>query len=167
MRVRRFHEKPPKEVAEELFQAGCLWNSFVVVGNTRRLIALIARALPDLYSGFNAITRTIGTSFESKAVECLYRSLPPANFSYGVLQNAFSSMAVLPVPEVEWSDLGTPQRLLEVLRRIEIERDSTPKRVAALRGSLVHEIRENPLFKTRSELANAQAGSIRLVPAPR
>jgi len=165
LRVRRFHEKPPKAIAEELFRAGGLWNSFVIVGNIKRLIALIARALPDLHGAFRAIERTLGTSFERKAIECLYRDLPAANFSYEVLQNAFSSMAVLPVTGLEWSDLGTPDRLLAVLKRI--ERESVPRPSVELVAPLNQAIGEESLFRNSSRLASARAGSIRLVPAQR
>jgi mannose-1-phosphate guanylyltransferase len=129
LRVRRFHEKPPLPMAEELFQAGCLWNSLVLIGNTRKLLALIARALPDLYSSFDAVRGTLGTSFEAQAMEFLYRNLVPADFSYGVLQKVFSSMVVLPVTGFEWSDLGTPERLLAALRRsgIALSRETAPE----------------------------------------
>jgi mannose-1-phosphate guanylyltransferase len=117
LRVRRFHEKPPLAMAEELFRRGCLWNSFVLIGNTQELLALIARALPDLYRSFSAVRTTLGTSFEAQAIEFLYRNLRPADFSYCVLQKVFRSMVVMPVTGLEWSDLGTPERLLAMLRR--------------------------------------------------
>jgi mannose-1-phosphate guanylyltransferase len=165
LRVRRFHEKPPMEVARELFAARCLWNSFVVIGNIRRLIGLIARALPDLYCAFNAIGRTLGTSFERKAVECLYRDLPAANFSYEVLQNAFSSMAVLPVTDLEWSDLGTPDRLLAVLRQI--ERGAAELTIAEPPMLPSQPMLEKQMIKSTSRLADARAGLTRVVPAQR
>ncbi|MBV8134934.1 MAG: NTP transferase domain-containing protein [Deltaproteobacteria bacterium] len=117
LRVRRFHEKPPRAMAEELFRGGCLWNSLVLIGKTRTLLALMARALPDLYRSFSSVRPTLDTSLETEAIEFLYRNLPSADFSYGVLQKVFSSMVVLPVSGLEWSDLGTPGRLLAVLRR--------------------------------------------------
>ena len=165
LRVRRFHEKPPMAIARELFDARCLWNSFVVIGSIRRLIALIARALPDLYSAFNAIERTLGSSFERKAVECLYRDLPAANFSYEVLQNGFSSMAVLPVTDLEWSDLGTPDRLLAVLKRFEQGAAQLTIVEPTMRTS--QPILEERMFKNSVRLANADAGSTRVVPAQR
>ena len=165
LRVRRFHEKPPVAVARELFEARCLWNSFVVIGNIRRLIALIARALPNLYSAFNAIGRTLGTSFERKAVECLYRDMPAANFSYEVLQSAFSSTAVLPVTGLQWSDLGTPDRLLAVLKQI--EQGAAELTITEPTMPLSQPILEETMFKSSSRLANTHAGSTRVVPAQR
>jgi mannose-1-phosphate guanylyltransferase len=129
LRVRRFYEKPPLARAEELFRGGCLWNSFVLIGNTRKLLALIARALPDLDRSFSAVRATLGTSLEAQAMEFLYRNLSPADFSYRVLQKVFSSMVVLPVTGLEWSDLGTPERLLAALRRsgVALSRETAPE----------------------------------------
>jgi mannose-1-phosphate guanylyltransferase len=129
LRVRRFYEKPPLARAEELFRGGCLWNSFVLIGNTRKLLALIARALPDLYRSFSSVGAILGTSFEAQAMEFLYRNLSPADFSYQVLQKVFSSMVVLPVTGLEWSDLGTPERLLAALRRsgVALSRETAPE----------------------------------------
>jgi mannose-1-phosphate guanylyltransferase len=135
LRVRRFHEKPPLAMAEELFRRGCLWNSFVLIGNTRRLLALIAGALPDHYRSFSAVRAALASSLEVQAIEFLYRSLPAADFSYGVLQKVFSSMVVVPVAGLEWSDLGTPERLLAVLGRT---------------GAAVRDVTV-PNFQTRSE----------------
>jgi mannose-1-phosphate guanylyltransferase len=136
MRVRRFHEKPPLAMAEALFRGGCFWNSFVLIGKTRKLLALVARALPDLYTSFDEVRTTLGTSFEAQAMEFLYRSLPPADFSYCVLQKAFRSMAVLPVTGLEWSDLGTPERLLAVLRRtgVALSHETAPELQASFGG---------------------------------
>jgi mannose-1-phosphate guanylyltransferase len=117
LRVRRFHEKPPRVMAEELFRRGCFWNSFVLIGNVQKLLALIARALPDLYRSFSAVRATLATSLEAQAIKSLYRELQTADFSYCVLRKVFSSMVVVPVTGLEWSDLGTPERLLGVLRR--------------------------------------------------
>ena len=134
--VRRFHEKPPLAMAEELFRRGCLWNSFVLIGNTQRLLALIARALPDLYRSFSAVRVKLGTSLEAQALEFLYRNLRPADFSYCVLQKVFSSLAVLPVTGLEWSDLGTPERLLAVLRRTRVGlcRETAPELQTSFAG---------------------------------
>jgi mannose-1-phosphate guanylyltransferase len=128
-RVTRFHEKPPLVMAEELLRRGCLWNSFVLIGNKRKLLALIDRALPDLYRAFSAVAATLATSLEAQAVKFLYRGLRSADFSYSVLQKVFSSMVVVPVTGLEWSDLGTPERLLAVLRRsgVAVRRVTAPE----------------------------------------
>jgi mannose-1-phosphate guanylyltransferase len=49
----------------------------------------------------------------------LYGRLPELDFSRHVLEGAEQSLRVLPVPPCGWSDLGTPKRVAEALRRIE------------------------------------------------
>jgi len=160
LRVSRFHEKPPLAMAEKLFRRGCLWNSLVLIGSTRKLLTLIARALPDLYRSFSAVRPTLGTSFEAQAIEFLYRNLPLADFSYGVLQKVFHSMVVLPVTGLEWSDLGTPERLFAVLRRsgVALSRETAPELQTSFGGP---ELRINSPDATESLLA----GSTQLIAA--
>jgi hypothetical protein len=52
------------------------------------------------------------------AVIDLYRSLPNIDFSREILQNTASVLRLLPVKPCGWSDLGTPQRVAKVLRRL-------------------------------------------------
>jgi mannose-1-phosphate guanylyltransferase len=53
------------------------------------------------------------------ATSDLYGRLPELDFSRHVLEGAEQSLRVLPVPPCGWSDLGTPKRVAEALRRIE------------------------------------------------
>jgi len=125
--VRRFWEKPRAGVATELFGRGCLWNSFVMVGRLSTLLGLFIIALPDLYAAFKKIQPTLGTASEHKTVERLYRDLRNANFSDEVLARYPVNLAVLPVRDVEWSDLGEPHRVMDTYARIGVR----PKWVAA------------------------------------
>src|SRR5688572_9924774 len=61
-RVRRFWEKPTAGVARKLMEAGCLWNSFVMVGKVATFLAMFERHLPDMYRMFAASTRLFGTA---------------------------------------------------------------------------------------------------------
>jgi mannose-1-phosphate guanylyltransferase len=47
--VRRFWEKPSREIARKLMATGCLWNSFIVVGQLSTLLGLFTLAMPELY----------------------------------------------------------------------------------------------------------------------
>jgi mannose-1-phosphate guanylyltransferase len=112
--VRRFWEKPDPSLARSLFDDGCLWNSFVMVGRRATLIELIEETLPDLTRAFLPIQRFMGTSLEATVAEAVYRWLPAADFSKGVLAGSAARLAVLPVSGVAWSDLGRPERVLAV-----------------------------------------------------
>ncbi len=119
--VRRFWEKPNLELANELLGRGCLWNSFVMVGQLSTLLGLFVIALPDLYLAFKRIQPTLGTVFENKTVERLYEDLGHASFSEQVLARHPINLTVLPVRGVKWSDLGEPRRVIDTCARIGIK----------------------------------------------
>jgi mannose-1-phosphate guanylyltransferase len=111
----RFWEKPTPGVANELYERGCLWNSFVLVANAKTLLLLMAKALPDLYRKF-ASSHLAFASDRGEAILCdLYQDLPTTDFSSQVLTRFSGEFAVLPVSGVRWSDLGDPKRLLAVI----------------------------------------------------
>jgi len=116
--VDRFWEKPKAELAKELLNRGCLWNSFVMVGQVSTLLGLFIIALPNLYLSFKKIRPIFGTTSETEAVERLYRDLRSTSFPDEVLARHPVNLAVLPVRGVEWSDLGEPQRVMETFSRI-------------------------------------------------
>src|SRR5262249_38399061 len=59
--VQRFWEKPEPRVARRLLDSGCLWNSFVMVGQVNTLLGLIDRTLTGLVREFLPIRRFLGT----------------------------------------------------------------------------------------------------------
>lgn len=115
--VRRFFEKPEAELAAELWKAGALWNSFVLVGRVSTLIATFVMALPQLYVAFRSVRPVLGTVFEQSTIKRLYADLASFNYSEQVLQKLPVNLAVLPVSGVEWSDLGDPDRVIETWAR--------------------------------------------------
>ncbi len=114
-RVRRFWEKPSPEIARDLMASGCLWNSFVIVGRLSTLLGLFMVMMPELHTSFSRIRPALGTRFEEGAVRKLYRDLHPADFSRQILEPLPMNLAVLPVADVGWSDLGEPGRVIQVL----------------------------------------------------
>ena len=51
--VRRFWEKPPAALAQELMLRGCLWNSFVMVASTSGLLRLYGAIFPHVFAKFH------------------------------------------------------------------------------------------------------------------
>jgi mannose-1-phosphate guanylyltransferase len=117
-RVRRFWEKPGSEVAGDLLRTGCMLNSFVMVARVSTLIGLIMIAMPELFAPFSKIRDLLGTTREPGCLEKLYERTATANFSHEVLERYPINLGVVPVHGVEWSDLGEPQRVMEVLSRL-------------------------------------------------
>ncbi len=48
----------------------------------------------------------------------MYTRMPDLDFSRDLLEGRESSLCVLPVPACGWSDLGTPHRVGETVRRL-------------------------------------------------
>jgi mannose-1-phosphate guanylyltransferase len=119
--IRGFWEKPSAQLAKRLLDRACVWNSFIVVARLSTLLGLIMVTAPELYRSFARISSTILTSSEERTIERLYVSIGDADFSRDVLARRPINLAVLPVRGCEWSDLGEPARVIEVLRRQGIE----------------------------------------------
>jgi mannose-1-phosphate guanylyltransferase len=133
-RVRRFWEKPAPALARTLLDAGALWNTFVVIGRVAGLLGAIGRALPGLVGAFRPLRRVLGTPAEPEVARAVYDGLPPADFSRGVLEPSAGALAVVPVHGVEWSDLGSADRVRAARRAMADPGESlagTPARLAA------------------------------------
>ncbi len=118
--VRRFWEKPAPALARELLMRGCLWNSFVMVGQVSAFLKMIRKSAAELYEQFDAVKSKLSTSEEVSAIKTLYENLPDTNFSTEVLTKSAKDLAVIPMNDSKWSDLGSPHRLLSTLSEIEI-----------------------------------------------
>jgi mannose-1-phosphate guanylyltransferase len=114
--VRGFREKPPREVAQALLARGCLWNSFVMVARPSAFLDLYRANAPELLHAFQPILRALGSPREAATVARVYAGMPVVDFSHRVLVRS-ERLGVVRLKGVEWSDLGTLERLVATLRR--------------------------------------------------
>ena len=118
--VLRFVEKPAAAVAQELVRTGALLNMFIMVATARAFLALYAhRHAPLVAQLTEAVYRDRYTPLDSLAAERLYPTLETLDFSRDILQGQESTLCVLKVPDCGWSDLGTPERVVDALARHE------------------------------------------------
>lgn len=113
--VKRFVEKPSPEEATELFANGGLWNSLLMAASVEALWALAERELPAqtfLLQLYGRSSRGLGAE---QLLSRIFERLPRADFNRALLAKA-SGLTVTEVAESGWSDLGTPQRVLDSLR---------------------------------------------------
>lgn len=116
--VEKFVEKPPLDEAETLLAQGALWHSFLCVADATALWSLCHARHPLL-------TTPLLDAFElpagprTKALARAYDMLPNVDFARHVLPGVESHLGLLPVPPCGWTDLGTPARVAECIRRIE------------------------------------------------
>jgi mannose-1-phosphate guanylyltransferase len=111
--VRRFWEKPAAERARLCLEAGCLWNTLVLVGTATTFLRAAREAVPEVCE---RLARAV-PFFESDAEAWAqaFALIPRADFSRAILESCPPSLAVAAVPRLMWSDLGSPRRVLEIL----------------------------------------------------
>jgi mannose-1-phosphate guanylyltransferase len=116
--VVRFVEKPSAGIARELIRAGGLWNAFIVVSTAQALLTLFRQRVPEIVGAMRgAVQRDRAAGSGGTAISELYERLPVLDFSRDIVVGQESDLRVLPVPQCGWSDLGTPKRVAEALRR--------------------------------------------------
>lgn len=125
-RVTQFIEKPPMTLARSLIERGGLWNAFILAASARAFIQLFEQRYPGIVADLRAAVRHDSVDPQIPLVTThVYDRLPELDFSRHVLEGAEHSLRVLPVPACGWSDLGTPKRVAEALRRLDNEERST------------------------------------------
>jgi mannose-1-phosphate guanylyltransferase len=120
-RVNRFWEKPTVGVAKQLMSAGCLWNSFVMIGKASAFIEMFKEHSPELFRMFAAASRAFGRADERTVIRSIYSWIDDVNFSSEVLERSCDRLLVKRVSDVTWSDLGEPQRVVGALNNIGIQ----------------------------------------------
>ncbi len=114
--VRRFVENPSTSTARELVAGGRLWNGFVMAGWVDTLLDLNDRTVRDLYHAFEPVRRACGAPNEQAVLERVYAELPTISFAQGVLTRAAGCRVTLRTRGFQWSDWGSPRRVVASLR---------------------------------------------------
>lgn len=112
-----FVEKPSAATATRLIAEGALWNTMVACGSVDALWQLGRSTQPSLMTALDDVVRSIGTTEEADAIDHLYRTQRPINFSRDMLEHAASCLLTYEHEGIEWSDWGRPDRIEKVLRR--------------------------------------------------
>ena len=115
--VARFWEKPSPEMARSCLANGCLWNTLIMVSKASTLIEIGRRFLPNLQDRLARIAPFAGTDDEPWATQQAYTLAPKASFSRSILERCPPCLSVSQLPAITWSDWGTPNRVLDSLRR--------------------------------------------------
>jgi len=120
-RVTQFIEKPTDAIARTLIAHGAVWNSFIFWANASALLALIRTRIPQIVADMTAVLLRRRPGEESThSLDELYERLPVVDFSRAVLQGAESTLRVSTAPACGWTDLGTPQRVIQALQRFRL-----------------------------------------------
>jgi mannose-1-phosphate guanylyltransferase len=116
--VAGFVEKPALPQAKELIQRGALWNTMVFAVENGALWDMVQRASPVLYHAFRLIQMNLRAGCTPGSLEHIYEVIPAINFSSAICEPLASRLAVLPVPDVGWSDWGTVGSILRTLKSL-------------------------------------------------
>jgi mannose-1-phosphate guanylyltransferase len=123
LRVKRFWEKPSQEVARDLLDRGCIWNTFVMLGRVQAFLDVIQSAAPDLYQAFEPLWQRDPVEY-GEAMDSIYAGIAPADFSRLVLSGPQADrLGVFSLGDVGWTDLGDPRRVMTVLDQTVAKRE--------------------------------------------
>jgi mannose-1-phosphate guanylyltransferase len=114
--VEQFVEKPQPRVASELLSSGALWNSFIFAANGASLLGLLRQRIA---SSVEDIETALARDDRSHALAQAYEQLDSVDFSRAIMQGAEKSLRVIAAPQCGWTDLGTPKRVADTLRRLD------------------------------------------------
>jgi mannose-1-phosphate guanylyltransferase len=142
-RVERFVEKPSAPAASQLVDQGALWNAFIMATRGRALLDLFMTRRPDVVAKMRfAVAEDLRSSTNALATITVYRDLPNIDFSSQILQGAETKLRLIKANRCGWSDLGTPKRLGETLRKLphldETSRESINSLFAPMNLSAQH-----------------------------
>ncbi|MBL8750185.1 MAG: NTP transferase domain-containing protein [Planctomycetes bacterium] len=115
--VAAFVEKPPLVRATVLMDAGAVWNSFLFAASARTLWQMCARHAPEVAAALTNVRR-----HDERSLDAVYSVLPAIDVSATVFGGSASDLLLLRVPSCGWTDLGTPSRVVECVRRLERRR---------------------------------------------
>jgi mannose-1-phosphate guanylyltransferase len=119
--VKYFVEKPPLAEAASLLSQGALVNVFIFAGSVGALLGMFKESYGNEMFTLSATPRQGGADFGH--LTSIYEHLPVVDFSHDILARQTAVLRVVPVPECGWTDLGTPERVAEVLK--------TPPRISS------------------------------------
>jgi mannose-1-phosphate guanylyltransferase len=115
--VTRFVEKPQPERAQALLREGALWNSFIFAARGASLLGLMRERLPETVDAMETALARDAMHSGGSALRTLYERLPEVDFSRAIVEGAEAQLRVVKSAPCGWTDLGTPKRVVETLRR--------------------------------------------------
>jgi mannose-1-phosphate guanylyltransferase len=113
-RVRRFIEKPKKDVAEKLVAAGGhYWNAGMFVWRTSEILAAYRQHLPKTAAALEALGEAIGSPRYESVLAEVWEETDRTTIDYGIAERA-ANMAVVPA-DIGWQDVGNWSRLADIV----------------------------------------------------
>lgn len=115
--VSRFVEKPDAFTAYQLHHKGILWNTMIIIGKAKTLLALFKTYTPTLYEPFWGIRDDLGSSREAQIIEKIFSRSSPMNFSYSILASNPVGLRTVRLKVAYWNDWGDADRIRSDIQR--------------------------------------------------
>jgi mannose-1-phosphate guanylyltransferase len=104
--VRRFHEKPSRELAEQFLASGSFyWNCGIFVWRAAQVMRLLAELQPEIHERLSRIAAALGTAEADAVLQHEFPRMPAISIDHGVLEKA-KSVCVMEAP-FAWDDVGS------------------------------------------------------------
>jgi len=114
--VKRFVEKPKRDLAEEMVRAGThLWNAGMFVFSVPRALEEYARHLRRTHAAIAALRAAADSERWPAVLADAWEETERTTFDYGVLEKA-DRVAVVPA-DIGWHDVGNWARLAEIVEK--------------------------------------------------
>jgi mannose-1-phosphate guanylyltransferase len=151
--VSRFIEKPKPALAGEIIGSGGLWNAFIIAASVQTLIDLyMVRFAPLVMEMQVIVSRSLNSGAAGagwSAIVDMYERFPTLDFSRDLLEHCAGALRVVKVPPCGWSDLGTPKRVAETLRRLNpVQQERRGVSLAHINLALQHALMESGAHAT-------------------
>jgi mannose-1-phosphate guanylyltransferase len=117
-KVDTFVEKPSRDHGMHLILQGALMNSFIFIGTASAIRDICLRSAPEVTRRLEGWQKSIRRHPE--VLEAIYEDMPACDFSREVLEHSCSSLSVVRANGIDWSDLGTPERIERYRARHEL-----------------------------------------------
>jgi len=112
--VRRFVEKPKREVAESMLAAGGhYWNAGMFVWRVEEILRAYDEHLPQTAAAIRALGEAIGSPRYESVLAEVWEETDRTTVDYGIAEKA-KNVAVVPA-DIGWHDIGSWTRLAEVV----------------------------------------------------
>jgi len=123
--VGRFVEKPTQQTARDIIAQGGLWNTFIIAASAQSLLNMYTQRFAPIVMEMQVLmsrARNAGLPAAAgwAAIAEMYDRLPEVDFSRHLLEGRESDLRVVRVPACGWSDLGTPKRVGDTIRRLQV-----------------------------------------------
>ncbi len=102
-RVKSFHEKPARMLAEQYVKSGYLWNAGMFIWRVDTILEMFSRHMGDLFEELMKLKATINK--DPSSIDRFYQAAPTVSIDYGIMEKA-ERVAVIPV-DFGWSDIGS------------------------------------------------------------